>query len=140
MGGGRRRRRSPSCGSPPAQDPDDAQLVELVGELSLHSDAFRRIWARHDVKSKCFGVKRYQHPQVGLLELDYETLALPDTDQLIVTYTAAPGSETETGAEAARRRYAVSRIGAPSVMTMVCSKCAAGEPSSVRIVQPSSST
>ena len=49
------------------QDPDDAQLVELVGELSLHSEAFRRMWARHDVKSKCFGVKRYQHPQVGLL-------------------------------------------------------------------------
>jgi transcriptional regulator with XRE-family HTH domain len=79
------------------QDPDDAQLVELVGELSLHSDAFRRMWARHDVRSKCFGVKRYQHPQVGLLELDYETLSLPDTDQLIVTYTAVPGSETETG-------------------------------------------
>ncbi len=79
------------------QDPDDAQLVELVGELSLHSEAFRRIWARHDVRSKCFGTKRFAHPQVGLLELDYETLALPDTDQLIVTYTAAPGSESETG-------------------------------------------
>jgi transcriptional regulator with XRE-family HTH domain len=78
------------------QDPDDAQLVELVGELSLRSADFRRMWARHDVKSKCFGLKRFMHPQVGLLELDYETLALPDADQLIVTYTAAPGSPSET--------------------------------------------
>jgi transcriptional regulator with XRE-family HTH domain len=78
------------------QDPDDAQLVELVGELSLRSDAFRRLWAKHDVKSKCFGVKRFAHPQVGPLELDYETLALPDTDQLLVTYTAASGSASET--------------------------------------------
>ena len=58
------------------EDPDDAQLVELIGELSLHSEAFRRLWARHDVKSKTFGVKRFEHPQVGPLELDYESLKL----------------------------------------------------------------
>ena len=58
-------------------DPDDPQLQELIGELSLHSDDFRRLWARHDVKSKSFGVKRMEHPQVGPLELEYETLALP---------------------------------------------------------------
>jgi transcriptional regulator with XRE-family HTH domain len=79
------------------EDPDDAQLVELIGELSLHSDAFRRLWARHDVKSKTFGVKCFEHPQVGPLELDYESLKLPDSDQVLVTYTAAPGSPSETG-------------------------------------------
>jgi hypothetical protein len=78
------------------QDPDDAQLVELVGELSLRSEPFRRMWAKHDVRSKCFGVKHFTHPQVGPLELDYETLALPDTDQLLLTYTAAAGTASET--------------------------------------------
>ena len=47
-------------------------------------------------KSKCFGVKRFEHPQVGPLELDYESLKLPDADQMLVTYTAAPGSPSET--------------------------------------------
>ncbi|MDA0164674.1 helix-turn-helix transcriptional regulator [Solirubrobacter ginsenosidimutans] len=78
------------------EDPDDAQLVELIGELSLHSEPFRRLWARHDVKSKSFGVKTFEHPQVGPLELDYESLKLPDADQTLVTYTAAPGSPSET--------------------------------------------
>ena len=80
-----------------AEEPDDAQLVELLGELSLHSEVFRRLWARHDVKSKSFGVKLFEHPQVGPLELDYESLRLPDSDQVLVTYSAAPGSPSDTG-------------------------------------------
>jgi transcriptional regulator with XRE-family HTH domain len=78
------------------EDPDDAQLVELVGELSLRSESFRRMWARHDVKAKSFGRKRFEHPQVGPLELDYECLRLADPDQVMVTYTAAPGTPSET--------------------------------------------
>jgi len=77
-------------------DPDDPQLIELVGELSLRSEDFRSLWARHDVKAKSFGVKRFEHPQVGPLELEYESLALPDPDQVLVTYTAAPGSPSAT--------------------------------------------
>jgi transcriptional regulator with XRE-family HTH domain len=80
-----------------AADPEDPELVELVGELSLRSEDFRRLWARHDVKAKSFGVKRFEHPQVGPLELAYESLVLPDPDQVLVTYTAAPGSASETG-------------------------------------------
>jgi transcriptional regulator with XRE-family HTH domain len=75
-------------------DPDDAQLIELVGELSVRSEDFRRLWARHDVRSKTAGLKRFEHPQIGPLELNYECFNLPDSDQVMVTYTAAPGSET----------------------------------------------
>jgi transcriptional regulator with XRE-family HTH domain len=78
------------------EDPDDAQLIELVGELSVRSEDFRRLWARHDVRSKTFGVKRFEHPQVGPIELNYECLQAPDSDQVMVTYTAAPGSASET--------------------------------------------
>jgi transcriptional regulator with XRE-family HTH domain len=78
-----------------AEDPDDAELVELIGELSVHSEAFRRLWARHDVKAKTFGIKRFEHPQVGPLELRYETLRLADPGQSLVTYTPADAvSET----------------------------------------------
>lgn len=75
--------------------PDDERLCALIGELSLHSADFRRLWADHLVKEKTHGVKRIRHPEVGELELGYETLALPgDPDQWLVVYTAQPGSAT----------------------------------------------
>ncbi|MET7461766.1 helix-turn-helix transcriptional regulator [Nonomuraea sp. NPDC005501] len=74
--------------------PRDKRLAELVGELSLRSEEFRRLWADHQVKEKTYGVKRMLHPVVGRLDVGYETLALPgDPDLLLVVYTAAPGSE-----------------------------------------------
>ncbi|NEA31833.1 helix-turn-helix transcriptional regulator [Streptomyces sp. SID13031] len=76
--------------------PDDPELAELVGELSIHSAEFRKQWARHDVRDKSFGVKELQHPLVGPLSLQYETLLLPgDPDQTILTFSAVPGSESE---------------------------------------------
>jgi transcriptional regulator with XRE-family HTH domain len=78
-------------------DPDDTGLHELVGELSTKSPDFRRWWARHDVREKAHGIKRYRHPLVGDLELHYETVTLPADDrQALVTYTAEPGSPSET--------------------------------------------
>jgi transcriptional regulator with XRE-family HTH domain len=77
--------------------PDDPGLAELIGELSMKSDEFRRLWPRHDVREKTYGSKRFQHPLVGPLTLEYESLALPgDADQTLVVYTAEPGSESET--------------------------------------------
>jgi transcriptional regulator with XRE-family HTH domain len=31
-------------------DPDDPRLIETVGELSVKSAEFRRLWARHDIR------------------------------------------------------------------------------------------
>ncbi|WP_372348897.1 helix-turn-helix domain-containing protein [Streptomyces sp. KL116D] len=75
------------------QHPDDPDLSALVGELSVKSDEFRRLWATHDVKEKGHGVKRMRHPLVGELTLNYETLHLPDDDgQFLSVYHAEPGS------------------------------------------------
>ncbi|TYR63856.1 helix-turn-helix domain-containing protein [Streptomyces parvus] len=75
--------------------PDDPQLSALVGELSLRSEEFRRLWATHNVKEKGHGIKLIRHPLVGDLTLSYETLNLPDDeDQQLVTYHAEPGSES----------------------------------------------
>jgi transcriptional regulator with XRE-family HTH domain len=74
-------------------DLDDPQLTELVGELSLKSEPFRRLWARHDVRDKTDGDKRYVHPLVGELELRYESFTVNGADgQLLVAYHAEPGS------------------------------------------------
>ncbi|MFD4527634.1 helix-turn-helix domain-containing protein [Streptomyces sp. NPDC058470] len=73
--------------------PDDPRLSALVGELSVKSEDFRRLWATHDVKEKAHGVKRLRHPLVGDLSLQYESFQLAgDSEQVLVTYHAEPGS------------------------------------------------
>ena len=79
-------------------DLDDPHLIELVGELSLKSEDFRRLWARHDVRDKSDGAKRFDHPLVGRLELRYESLAISGADgQSLVVYHAEPGSPSAQG-------------------------------------------
>jgi transcriptional regulator with XRE-family HTH domain len=74
-------------------DVNDPRLHELIGELSVRSERFRQLWARHDVRPKRRGTTRIDHPVVGPLELSYEKLPLPDTDrQTLSVYHAAPGS------------------------------------------------
>ncbi|WP_274911028.1 helix-turn-helix transcriptional regulator [Streptomyces sp. WZ-12] len=71
----------------------DPRLTELVGELSVHDEDFRRWWADHDVLQYTHGTKHYHHPLVGELALDYESLPLPDDpDQALYLYTAEPCS------------------------------------------------
>ncbi|GAA3031588.1 helix-turn-helix domain-containing protein [Streptomyces glomeratus] len=73
--------------------PDDPRLSALVGELSVKSEEFRRLWATHDVKEKSHGLKLLRHPLVGELALEYESFRVPDDSELaLVTYHAEPGS------------------------------------------------
>jgi transcriptional regulator with XRE-family HTH domain len=77
-------------------DIDDPRLTELVGELSLRSEQFRQLWARHDARPKGSGTTVMHHPQVGRLELSYTKFPIPDTDRLTLSiYHAAPGSPSE---------------------------------------------
>ncbi|MET8624242.1 helix-turn-helix transcriptional regulator [Kitasatospora sp. NPDC004669] len=76
--------------------PHDPELVRLIGELSLGSAEFRSLWAGRQVHEKSHGSKRFHHPAVGEVALDYETFRSPGTaHQLLVVYTAAPGSRAE---------------------------------------------
>jgi transcriptional regulator with XRE-family HTH domain len=75
--------------------PDDPRLAQLIGELSMHSAEFRKLWAGHGVKEKAHGIKIMLNPIVGELRLRYETLRLQEDDQGLVVYTADPGSDSE---------------------------------------------
>jgi hypothetical protein len=76
-----------------AQYPEDRLLAELIGDLSMHSSDFARLWAKHDVRLCSSGTKRLHHPQVGDLDLHYEALHLPDSNgQRLLTHTAAAGT------------------------------------------------
>ena len=78
--------------------PNDPLLSALVGELSVKSEEFRRLWAEHDVREKGHGVKRLRHPVVGELTLSFESMRLPDDyEQTLVTYHAEPGSPSAEG-------------------------------------------
>ena len=74
-------------------DADDPDLTELVRELSEASEAFRRLWCRHDVLSAMSGDTRFLHPVVGVMHLRYQTFAVEGTDrQTLLVIHAAPGS------------------------------------------------
>lgn len=76
-----------------AQYPDDRLLAELIGDLSIHSPEFTRLWAKHDVRLCSSGTKRLHHPEIGDLDLHYEVLHLPDSQgQRILTHTAVEES------------------------------------------------
>lgn len=76
--------------------PYDRELTNLVGELSTRSDAFRMLWGAHDVHVFRDSTKRLNHLLVGDLELDQETMSLPDESGLsVVVYSAPPGSAAE---------------------------------------------
>ncbi len=76
-------------------DTDDPRVAQLVGELSLASELFRKLWARHDVKALAGATVQMRHPEVGELSLRREKLPIGDSGgQLLVIYHAEPGSES----------------------------------------------
>jgi len=73
--------------------PDDPAADALIADLRERAPEFRRWWDEHRVYQRTFGTKRFRHPMVGDLTLDYETLTLPgDPDQALFVYTAPAGT------------------------------------------------
>jgi transcriptional regulator with XRE-family HTH domain len=82
------------------REPHDRALRELIGELSTLSPEFRSLWAAHDVLLHHDGSKRLQHPDVGRLELTFQSLDLPLPGRAVhdlIIYTAEPGTASEDG-------------------------------------------
>lgn len=63
---------------------DDPRFIELTGELSLASERFRELWARHDVRGQSSSVMRFAHPQVGDLALNRERMSIDRADELML--------------------------------------------------------
>ena len=68
-----------------------AGLAEL---LTAQSEEFRLLWKEHEIGIRPREIKRYLHPDVGLLELNCQILLDPDESQSLLLYTAVPGSES----------------------------------------------
>ena len=80
-----------------ARYPSDPAVIELVDELRSGSSEFDRLWERHDVQAAPMLSKTFDHPALGEITVDCDSLALVDRDQNLVLYSAPPGSR---GAEA----------------------------------------
>jgi MmyB-like transcription regulator ligand binding domain/Helix-turn-helix domain len=68
-----------------------ARYVEL---LTAQSAEFRALWSEHEVGIRPREIKRYNHPEVGSLELNCQILLDPDESHTLLVFTAAPGSES----------------------------------------------
>jgi hypothetical protein len=77
------------------RDPDDRDLTDLIGELSVHSEDFRVRWASHDVRQYRSGHQPFHHPMVGDLTLSYEALEATADNLILIVYTAEPDSPSQ---------------------------------------------
>lgn len=81
-----------------AHDPrfSDPELERLVGELCVASHEFARWWADYRLARHTHGAKRIFHDAVGVLDLEYQNLSVPDADgQTLTIYTARRGSPAD---------------------------------------------
>ena len=69
----------------------------------------QRLWSEHEVGIRPREVKRYNHPEVGSLELNCQILLDPDESHTLLFFTAAPGSESY------EKLQLLSVVGAPTV-------------------------
>ncbi|GII42060.1 helix-turn-helix transcriptional regulator [Planotetraspora phitsanulokensis] len=74
----------------------DPSLYELVEQLSIGSDDFRRLWARHDVQDRTHGTIRIHRDDVGDIVLTFEIFAVCSASgQLLIVLQSEPGSPSE---------------------------------------------
>jgi transcriptional regulator with XRE-family HTH domain len=73
--------------------PKDADVRALIDALLATGEEFTEIWERHEVGLRHPMTKRLIHPQVGLLEVDCETMATAEEGQSLVILGASPGTE-----------------------------------------------
>lgn len=72
-----------------AQHPDDHELHALIGELSVHSPDFVRIWSDHPVSDCLPSAREYRHPQVGTMTLNEEVVRLTDDPGIRIIFSGA---------------------------------------------------
>ena len=78
------------------RDPHDRLLQELVGDLLAGGSEFSALWASHDVRYHDTGFKSLHHPEIGDVDLTFETMDLPaDPGQALIVYGTEPASASE---------------------------------------------
>ncbi|MCE0510668.1 helix-turn-helix transcriptional regulator [Microbacterium sp. KKR3/1] len=66
----------------------------MAESLQDRSAEFRELWDRQEVGLQARETKHFVHPELGVLELNCQSLIDPEQSQFLLVYTAAPGSES----------------------------------------------
>ncbi|MEV0310293.1 helix-turn-helix domain-containing protein [Nonomuraea fuscirosea] len=91
--------------------PHDPAIAALVGELSVHSSEFARLWAGHRVKSGDSEVYRMRHPLVGAMTVTQQALRT-ESGQVVVIATTEAGSPSQAAMTLLAHTAATQRHGA----------------------------
>jgi transcriptional regulator with XRE-family HTH domain len=79
------------------RDEHDARVEALISDLIERSPLFRRLWDEHGVVKRMSGRKTFNHPEVGVIELDWERLTVSGAGgQVLMVYSAEPGTPAAT--------------------------------------------
>jgi transcriptional regulator with XRE-family HTH domain len=104
---------------------DDPWFNELVSLLRAQSDEFARWWNEHNVQLPQGGVKRYRHPDAGLLSFEFTNLEIagePFEAAYLVAYVPADSRTRNKVSELLARAGDVS--GRPRVVRAAAAKSA----------------
>ncbi len=78
------------------RDLGEPDYQELITELIEGSREFAAIWARQDVRGRQEGLKHFQHPGLGRLELEYTSFQVAEQPSLRLYLYAPADKRTET--------------------------------------------
>ncbi|WP_337191829.1 helix-turn-helix domain-containing protein [Nocardioides flavescens] len=72
--------------------PTDTGLARLLDDLATGSERFRELWDEGSATTWRTHTKTLAHPVVGDVTLECDVLVVPDADQTLHVYSAAPGT------------------------------------------------
>ncbi|MGW5382631.1 helix-turn-helix transcriptional regulator [Nocardia sp. NPDC003963] len=85
-----------------AKYPKDQGLARLIAELRAGSAQFDRLWSAGRSGQLRSLTQTIAHPDLGTLVFDCDALLVPEDDQTVVVYSAAPGTATAAALESLR--------------------------------------
>jgi transcriptional regulator with XRE-family HTH domain len=75
-----------------ARWPNDERLHSLIADLKATSPRFATLWETRPAFVRVSARKTFEHPEVGRLTLDCDSLHVHGSDLRIVVFSAAPGT------------------------------------------------
>ncbi|MGS2806956.1 MmyB family transcriptional regulator [Nocardia sp. MW-W600-9] len=76
-----------------ARRADDAEVTDFIAELRSNSPEFEALWNEHEVAVRVSDVKRFVHPEVGLIDTICEVLVTRNSAQRLLVYLPRPGTD-----------------------------------------------